>query len=321
MDPLKGKVKGILYELSTNARVSTKELGKRLKISQQSASYLVRSLQQKGIIQHFSTIIDPAKLGYISVLAYFNYMDYTQQTREEILQYLQQVDSVVYLAELEQGHDVMVLFCVPNLSSFNKVKKEFLQTYRNRVCLAETHPVIVHHLYQRKYLFPRKPASEFVVSGDREVLSFSDTEKEVLRGLWDDPIQSIIDIHCKTKLNPKTIVKIKKKLEGLKVIRGYTGVFDLPKVGIGKQLLQFSSEHLSPDEDKKLLHFSMIHPQIISLTRVIGNFDLLVETEGSEQERGAVLKEMRKEFAFHKYNVINLGKIHKNKYVPRGALS
>ena len=317
---MKGKLKGVLYELSSYARIPTKELGKRLKISQQSASYLVRNLQQKGIIQEHSTIIDPAKLGYITVLVYFNYIDLTPKTIEEAINYLKNVDAVVSIAELAQGYDLLAMFCVPNLSLFNKIKRDFLQNYRGKISVAETHPVMVRHLYPRKYLASKKPSQEYVISGDREVLPISATEKQVLSSLWDHPVHSIIDIHLQTKLNPKTIVKIKKKLEEQKVIRGYTTLFDFPQVGIGRQLIQLNSEHLSADEDRKLLHIAFTHLQIVSLTRVIGNFDLLVETEGNEQERAAVLRGLRQEFSFHKYKVLDVGKVLKDKFVPRSAL-
>ncbi len=316
----KGKLKGVLYELSSHARIPTKELGKRLKISQQSASYLMRNLQQKGIIQDHSTIIDPAKLGYITVLVYFNYIDLTPKTIEDTITSLKQTDAVVSLAELAQGYDLMALFCVPNLSSFNKIKRDFLQNYHGKISVAETHPVIVRHLYPRKYLATKKPSQEYVISGDREVVAISAMEKQVLFSLWEHPVHSIIDIHLQTKLNPKTIVKIKKRLEEQKVIRGYTTLFDFPQVGIGRQLIQLNSEHLSVEEDRKLLHVAFTHPQIISMTRVIGNFDLLVETEGSEQERSAVLKGLRREFSFHKYKVIDVGRMVKDKFVPRSAL-
>ena len=58
------KTKSLVYELTNNARISTKELGKKLKVSQQAASYLLKSLQEKKTIRSFDTIIDPSKFIY-----------------------------------------------------------------------------------------------------------------------------------------------------------------------------------------------------------------------------------------------------------------
>ena len=54
---MKLKIKKFLYELSQNSRVKTKELGKKLKISQQSASYLIQSWQKKKTIINYTTIV------------------------------------------------------------------------------------------------------------------------------------------------------------------------------------------------------------------------------------------------------------------------
>ena len=115
---MKTNLKKFIYELSNHARIKTKDLGKRLRISQQSASYLVQSFQEKKKILGYNTIIDPSKFGYLQVLVYLNYSAFDK--KKEIVSYLKDESHVVFIQELKQGYDLAVVFCVANLSLFNK---------------------------------------------------------------------------------------------------------------------------------------------------------------------------------------------------------
>ena len=314
------KLKKAVYELTHNARIRTKELGTALRISQQSASYLLQSLERQKIITARCTIMDPAKFGYVNVLVYCNYTTFDAAQQKEILTYLQKDDAVVSIQEIEQGYDLKLIFSVPNLSSFNKSKKAFIQNWKSKIVIAETYPIVVKHLYPRKYLGPRKPFSEKVIAGDRDVADISTTEKVVLNCLWNNAGQSIIEMSQATKLNPKTIIKVKKSIQEKKIIRGYTSIFTMQELGIQKQQLFLSSEDLSLDEDAKLLHFCFIHPHIVSLTRLLGTYDLLIEIEQEKVSHKDVLKDLRTEFGFHRYKVITAGIVLKEKYIPKSAL-
>jgi len=314
------KIRKTVYELTQNARIRTKELGTQARISQQSASYILQSLEKQHLIIGRSTIIDSAKFGYVNVLVYCNYTTFDSQRQKEIIQYLQEQDQVVMIEEIKQGYDLKVWFGVPNLSSFNKTKRAFLQNCKDKIIVMETFPVVVKHIYPRKYLISKKIFSEKVIAGDRDVIDINPLEMKVLKDLWVNPNHSIVEISQTTALNPKTIVKIKKNMQEKKIVRGYTAFFDLEKLGITKQYLLFSSEDLSLEEDAKLLHFCFIHPQVISLTKLIGTYDLLIETESDERTKKDVLKDFRTEFGFKKYKVLQGGRIIKDTYLPKSAL-
>jgi DNA-binding Lrp family transcriptional regulator len=312
------KIKSLVYELSNNARISTKDLGKKLKVSQQAASYLINSLQEKKTILSYSTLIDPSKFGYLQVQVYVNFFDFSK--RKDIINYLKEEDHAVQIEELSQGYDLSVIFSVPNLSHYNKLTRDFLQKFKGSVNIAETYPIVAKHIYLRKYLAPRKQDHEVVIAGDRDVEKLGLAEMSVLGCLWENANQKIIEIHKKTKLNPKTIVKTKKFLEMNKIIRGYLTNFDLTALNITKKHILLNSKDLSFSDDKKLLQFSLMHNNIVSLTRFIGDYDLLIEVEEEENSKKNVLKDLRMEFPIKRYMVIGGGTIIKQKYIPKHNL-
>jgi DNA-binding Lrp family transcriptional regulator len=309
-----------MYEYSQNSRIKTKELGKRLKISQQSASYLIHSLKKKKkIIVDHTTIIDPSKLGFISILVYYNFADFT--ATPEIISFLRQSDDVVSLEHLEQGYDLAAIFCVPNLSYFNKAHRDILQTFRGRVVVADIFPLVVKHLYPKNYLVPRKPPSEFVICGDRDVMQFSENERKVLGFLYAHPTGKIVEMAKKLNLNPKTIINVKNKLEKNEVIRGYSAVWNYQKLGISRRFILFNSEILTLKDDRRLLEFCYVHPYITSMTRLIGRYDIIVKVEGENLSGKDILRELRLEFGIKDYQVIPGGTILKERYVPGTAIS
>jgi DNA-binding Lrp family transcriptional regulator len=312
------KIKALVYELSGNARISTKDLGKKLKISQQAASYLVNSLQKKKVIKSFNTIIDPSKFGYLQVQVYVNFFDFSKV--KEILTFLKEEDHAVQIEKLSQGYDLSIIFSVPNLSHYNKLIRDFLQKFKGSLNLAETYPIVAKHIYYRKYLAPRKQDQEIVIAGDRDLEKLGLAEMAVLENLWENANQKIIEIHKKTGLNPKTIVKTKKFLEASKIIRGYLTNFNLGALGINKKHILLRSRDFSLSEDRKLLQFSLMHPNIVSLTRFIGDYDLLIEVEEEENSKKDVLHDLRMEFTIRKYRVITGGTIIKQKYIPKQNL-
>lgn len=317
---MKNKLKKLVYELSEDARVKTKLLGKKLKISQQAASYWLQSLQKKKVILSYNPVIDPAKFGLVQVHVYFNYTSFDSKKIKEIIAFLKAEDNVTLLEELEHGFDLAAVYCVTNLSLYNKLVRAFLQQFRGAVFLAKAYPVIVRHIYTRKYLAPRKLASEIIVSGDRDVADITENEKKVLALLWENAGMSVIDIHKKSKLNPKTIANLKKRLEESRVIRGYSTNFNLDSIGIQKKHLLLSSKSLSLADDKRLLDFAMAHPNIVEVTRFIGDYDLLIEFEEESNKRRDVLQDLRTEFPFQNFKIVSSKGILKQKYVPHYVL-
>ncbi len=311
----------LVFEMSEDARIKTKDLGKRLRISQQSASYWVQSLQRKKVILDYNTVIDSAKFGLVQIQVYLNFSSFDSKKIREIITSLKAEDHVILLEELAHGFDLTAVYCVPNLSLYNKLIRAFLQKFKGSVSIAKTYPIIVKHIYPRKFLLPRKAGTEIVVSGDRDVMRISENERKVLTHLWEDAGTSIIGIHKKTKLNPKTIIRMKKRLEENKIIRGYSSNFNLSSIGIRKKHLLLRSRGLSLADDRRLLQFALMHSNIVEVTRLIGDYDLLIEIEEERgNKRKDVLKDLRTEFSVEKFKIVRSGGILKQKYIPRGVL-
>lgn len=314
------KIRKLIYELSQNSRIRTKDLGKKIGISQQSVSYLIANLKKKKIIFEHNTRIDPSKLGLISILIYYNFTDFSAKNMQEVISFLKNEDSIVNIEQLTQGYDLACVFCVPNLSNFNKINRDFLQKFRNKIFVAGIFPIVVKHIYSKKYLWPHKSSEEIIVGGDRDVINISSNEKKIIRFLQNNATARILDISKKLKLNPKTVTKLKANLEKSKIVRGYSTLWDYKTLKISRKQILINSEELDLKEDKRLLEFAKNHPNVTALSRLIGKYDLLFEVEGESITGRDVLKELRSEFGVKIFDVLGGGIILKAKYIPSSAL-
>ncbi|MFQ5891817.1 MAG: winged helix-turn-helix transcriptional regulator [Candidatus Methanofastidiosia archaeon] len=57
----------IIEMLQRNARISFTEISKYLKISESTVRKRVKALEKKGIIKRYTTVVDPAKIGFKTV--------------------------------------------------------------------------------------------------------------------------------------------------------------------------------------------------------------------------------------------------------------
>jgi DNA-binding Lrp family transcriptional regulator len=314
------KIKKFLYNYSKNCRLRTKELGKFIGTSQQSASYLIKTYDDKKIAKGYMTIIDPAKFGFINILVYYYFSGYTYKVIQEVVSFLKQKDEIVHIQELSQGYDLSCTFCVTNLSQFNKLNGDFLQEFKGKVFMADIFPIIVKHIYPKNYLLPNRKISEIVICGDRDKVKIADKDKKILHYLFKNPRSSVLEMSRKLNLNPKTIINIKNKLEKSKIIRRYSVIWDYEKLDLERKQILISTEGMDIKDDEKFLEFVMVHPYIVGLTRLIGTFDFLIEVEGENLSKRSVLKEIRLEFPFKQCKVFMEGNILKDRCIPESIL-
>ena len=311
---MKQKIRKLLFELTRNSRISTKNLSKILKASQQSCSYLIKSLRKRKILQQYSCIVDAVKLGFTNIIVSFNYLDFDSKVVKDILEHLKNDSLVTVVYECKQGVDLIVEFSALNLSAFNKNLSEIIDRFNKVLRVVSVSPVIVKHRFLRNYLVRKKDDKDIILCGDRDLVLLSDNEKAVLNGLIKEPSASLTMISKNTGISVKSVVSVKKGLEQKKVIKGYSCVFNAEKLGIYKYFLFLSFSNLGTKEMSRLVEFARQNKNIISLTKLIGEFQILLVVE--ELSKTGLIKEIRADFSVDKYLFVEHKSTLKKLYCP-----
>lgn len=309
---MKQKIQKLLFELTRNSRLSTKELGKRIKATQQSSSYLQNQLKEKGLIKKSTAIVDNAKLGFTNVLVGMNYLNFNPESQKDILNTLKTNSSVISIEEATQGVDLLVEFSSINLSAFNKSHTDILHNHQD-LETSFVFPIIVKHLYYRNYLTRKTEYKDIIISGDREVESFTPNEMTVINVLVDNPDATIISLSQKANLSVKSLVSIKKNLEKNRIIRRYSCTLNHKELNIHKYFLflKLASDTMQMD---KLVRYAKMNRNIITLTKLIGEYHLALQIE--ELDQNNLIKEIRSEFPIKDYLVVESENTIKESYIP-----
>lgn len=306
------KIKRLIHEYSTNSRITTKELGKSVGISQQSASYLLKSLKKRKFISGVTTIVDAVKLGYIHVIVGFNFLN--PGIKKEILDELMEISEITYIEEGKEGTDLLIEYSTQNLSAFNKIHSDIIYRYFKKLRPKFAFPIIVSHEYPKNYLSKKFYNYDIILSGDRLLRDLSKKELAVLNELINNPDKKIIDIAESLKTHVKSVVRIKKDLERKYIIKGYSSILDYNKLGINRQIifLKFSSEGIR--EIDKFTDYARNNKNIVRFVKMIGDYQALIYVESIKETE--IISDIRSNFQIENYFIMKSEKIHKKNYLP-----
>jgi len=308
------KTKKLLFEYVRNSRISTKELGRQIGSSQQSASYLLNSNKERKLILGDALIIDAVKLGYINTFVGFNYIKTELRLRKEIILSLKKMDEVIGIEESKEGFDLLVEFSVKNLAAFDKIHINLVQKFDKLLKTSFIFPIVTKYKYPKKYLRPMKAIKSNILFSDREVRTLSKNEKTLLLELIKNPTGKITELSAKLKINVKSIINAKRSLEKKYVIKGYTAILNNQNLGINRKLifLKFSSEGIK--EIDKFLRYSLDNKNIIEVVKIVGSSQLVIMTESLGEID--IIREIRSLFSIDDYMIFKSFKIHKKRYLP-----
>lgn len=311
---MKEKIKKLIFEVTRNSRITTKELGKKIGSSQQSASYLKNVLKSDGLIGQSNAIIDSVKLGFINVLVGFDYLKTEASLKKEVIKELRENENIVGIEEGKEGVDILVEYSAKNLSAFNKVHSEIVYKFYQRLKNIFVYPIIVNHEYFKNYLVKKFDDSDIILYGDRILRELSEIEFKVLNRLISKPDESMINIAEDLKIPVKKAIRVKKLLESRNIIKGYSILLDNSNLEINRQtiFLRFSSERIR--EIGEFMDYAKNNRNIVQFIKLIGEFQVAIVVESLKTIE--IIKEIRSEFSIDNYKIMKSEKIHKKKYIP-----
>ena len=135
----------ILAELEEDGRMSYAELGRKLDLTRVSIRERIVKLKEKGIIEKFTVIVDPEKIGK-KLSAFFeidvepNYLDEVANKlaeEEEVYSlYLMTGASTLHMHSLLKDHDELENFLIEKIYSLKGITRVrsniILKRYKNR---------------------------------------------------------------------------------------------------------------------------------------------------------------------------------------------
>ncbi|MBT4165967.1 Lrp/AsnC family transcriptional regulator [archaeon] len=286
----------ILFELDKDARISTTQIGKKIRKSKQFVDYRIKKLEEQGILKGYMTVIDYSKLGYLSVRVYFKFHNLSPEQQKEIEDNLIKDKEVWWLVTVEGPWDVGYAMAVKNLLDFydywDKVMKKYRKFISKRSVVTYTHI----RQYPKSYIIEKDNVDKgTLVGASTEIVSYDKMDLKILKIMADNGRMPLIDVASKLKTSPQVIRNHIKKLERLGVIQGYRALIDVSFLGY--RYYKSYINLLSTNRTEELENFCMRHPNILNVNRTIGGRDFEIELQAkSFEEFESIMNELRSKF-------------------------
>ena len=130
--------KNIIRELQINGRMQNNDLAREIGLSPSSCLRRVKLLEESGVIQSYTTIVDPQKIGFQLIL--FSRIWLVGQDAETIdcfIEAMKELPQVMECYIILGESDAMLKVVVPDLESYRKFQSAHL-TKKNGITSVKT---------------------------------------------------------------------------------------------------------------------------------------------------------------------------------------
>jgi len=312
--------KKILQELTINSRQSYKQIAQKIKSKKDSVAYNIKKLEEKGIIQKYVPVFSLNRLGLFTAKIYFTLKGLSKEKEDEIISWLKNKDSIVWVAKSVGTWNLMIGFILDSLHHFSQEKKEVLNYLSKFIAEYRISFIEDGFAFDRKYLFPNaRERKEFLYGGDRDIVKLDKTEIAITQLIKNNARFEYAKIATTLDLDARTIKYRIKQLQKKEILQGYTVFLNISKIGYQLHKLCIYLAMQDKKTEKKILEYLKLNPHMIHLIKCVGDWEIEIEMEHNEIiEVHNYINEIRNTFhkEIRKVDLVTITKEEKLDFFP-----
>lgn len=280
----------LISELEDNARLSLSKIAKKLRTSQQVISYRMKSLEQRGIIGGYYSIIEIARLEYTIYRTLIRLSNITDKKHKEIINYLMKQGNVLWLVDCGGRWDLLVNFMAKNIIRYNELIRDLKNKFPTQIQNYDVLTIVEVIYFGRDY-FTNKTRSMnprlYSIGAIEKIKleSLDKTDLEILSIISENARLNAAEIADKIKVSPNTVILRMKELQKKEIIQGYKPLIHLDKTPYKgyKALIKF--QNITYRKEKELIDYIRKNVNIVGAIRIVGTWDLEIEFEIETQDQ------------------------------------
>ncbi len=273
------KDRKILYELDLNCRQSNTQIGKKVGLTRDVVAYRIKRMQDEGVIQYFSTVIDAFKLGYDVLRIYFQYQDIPLHAKEKMIRDLENYENSWTVFSVTGPFDLGAVIWNNNILEFYQFYNKFLDNYSKYIAQKIVSLYVQADEYEKSYLLSSNLQSNtrkvFSIVNDGKKIELDQTDYNLLNEIVLNARVPLIEVAEKLNLSSQAVNYRLNNLEKSGVIKGYRVEIDLSKFGL--QYLDVRINLRDHSERMKIIQYLTRNPYYKCLNTTIGYADLEIE--------------------------------------------
>ncbi|MBU3913723.1 MAG: Lrp/AsnC family transcriptional regulator [Nanoarchaeota archaeon] len=313
------KDRRILYELDSNCRQSSSQIGKKVSLSPEVVNYRIKKLEQERIITQYQVALDLDKLGIIQFKILLSFQHMNSESMNKIIRELEKNKSVKWIVSCNGSWDLMIALEAESISEINSLKTEVLSAFENYIDRKAISVCASGFVYNRDYLIDKKNynRTRVLVSGAKKE-KLDRVDLEILKKLAENARKPIVDIANQLKTSARVVNYRIRQLIKEKIITGFRIAINYEKLGIKFYKTFFYLDNPKQERINKLAEYFASNKNVIHNLHVVGNWDFEPEFEVySEQEFNRILNEMKDKFSdiIKNIDIVTISKEHKFVYL------
>jgi Lrp/AsnC family transcriptional regulator for asnA, asnC and gidA len=312
---MKVSLQKMLDELLLDSSETFTRLGRKLRLSPQGTGQRVASLEEKGIITGYPSIIDPAHLGYSKLHVIFTLRPGMKEKRRKLEKELLEKTSVTAFFSLDFGGTFFITLSYPNTSRFNK---DFCDISSRHSDIIENLQVM-HNMVTHNY-FPsfskRRKRKDLITGGDREVFTLETDEIEILNGLREDSRKSAVSFADSLSKSVQTVLNRIKGLKKRNILKGFTINIDPEKIGYKRYLVLSKTTKYHRLNESSLERTLLEEPAVQRFHKVIGRYNVVIEILDDPKTVDTTLSRIDDALPSESFVLLPVKKLEKFVYCP-----
>ncbi len=306
----------LLACLEEDARQTLSHIAKTLRSSQQVISYRMQSLEKRGVIGGYYTIIDIEKLGYTSYRTFIQLSNLNEQKHKQITEYLRNHLNVLWLVDCGGKWDLLVNFMAKNIVQYSIMLKEFKSAFPEQIQNYDILTTVqVIYLGRDYFIKKQRDAKKNVGFGGKltETTELDKNNLQILKLLSENARMSAVEIAEKIKISPNTVILRMKDMKKKGILQGFKPLVHLENTSYHayKALIKF--HNLIEKREEDILKYVQTDVRIGGAIKLVGLWDFEIEFEVKNKEEmleitrnfREAFKDVIKEFEilllFHEY--------------------
>ncbi|MDP7179993.1 MAG: Lrp/AsnC family transcriptional regulator [Candidatus Woesearchaeota archaeon] len=267
--------KKILYELDLNSRISFKELGKKLNIAKETASFRVKRLVKNGYIKNFITTILTSNLNRFYYKLFFKFHKTTPEIDKEIIEFIRNNKTTAYLASLEGRYDVIFLILSKDMRDLYSFLVPFREKFGEYVSEQEILTMPEVHKFNFRFFYENGKLLHTKYPVELSEPKIDNLDYIIIKTLAKNSRTNLIEIAQITKTETNVVKYRIKKLKQANIIGTHVLDINIEKFGLQQFQISYSLKNLT--SINKIIEFVSQIPQSTFATVTLGKYDLAVE--------------------------------------------
>ena len=315
----------LLTILEENARQTLSQIAKKLKTSQQVVSYRLKSLEKRGIMGGYYTIINLTKSGYTNYRIMLRLSNINEEKHKEIISYLLEHPNVLWLVDCGGRWDLLVNFTARNVIHFNKILQNLKNKFPEQIQNYDILTTIEVTYFGRDYFTKRtREIKHLPYFGREEEINIPDkTNLQILNLILENARMNSVKISQKIKVSPNTVILRLKEMKKSGLIQGFKPLIHLESTSFSgyKALVKF--QNITEQKEREIQNYLKININVVGTIKLIGLWDFEIEFETETKEE---MLELTRAFRDHfkevikEFEVIPLFHEYKYNFFPRDLL-